>query len=78
MSLSNSENPKIGRDFEERVRQTLEKKYKTRFKRRVTNIGVPPKAHNFDLVSENGDIIVEYKNYTWTETGNTPSAKIAF
>jgi len=78
MPLSNSENPKIGRDFEERVSQTLEKKYKTRFKRRAINIGVPPKAHNFDLVSENGDIIVECKNYAWTETGNIPSAKTAF
>ncbi|MDP3043388.1 MAG: nuclease-related domain-containing protein [bacterium] len=78
MPLSNSYNPKKGRDFEEKVSQALEKKYKTSFKKRSINIGTPPKAHNFDLVSENGTIIVECKNYSWTETGNIPSAKTAF
>jgi len=78
MPLSNSYNPKKGRDFEERVGQALEERYKTSFKKRSINIGVPPKAHNFDLVSEDGTIIVECKNYSWTETGNIPSAKTAF
>lgn len=78
MPLSNSENPKKGRDFEEMVSQSLGERYKTSFKKQSINIGVPPKAHNFDLVSEDGNIIVECKNYSWTETGNIPSAKIAF
>lgn len=34
------------------------------------------KRHNFDLGSENPPILVECKSYTWTETGNPPSAKI--
>ena len=41
-------------------------------------IGQPPKAHKFDLASENGSYIGESKNYCWTEGGNTPSAKLAF
>jgi|SRR3989338_1410473 len=77
MPLSNSYNPKKGSDFEKKVSQALEERYKTSFKKRSINIGKPPKAHNFDLVSEDGNIIVECKNYSWTETGNTPSAKIA-
>ena len=78
MPLPNSENPKKGRDFEEKVRQVLEKKYKTNFKSKSINIGVPSKAHIFDLVSEDGNIVVECKNYSWTETGKIPSAKTAF
>ncbi|MFA6099392.1 MAG: hypothetical protein WC750_00760 [Patescibacteria group bacterium] len=78
MSLLNSENPKKGRDFEERVSQALEEKFGMKFKKRSFGIGMPPKAHNFDLVSEDGKIIVECKNYSWTETGNVPSAKTAF
>lgn len=34
------------------------------------------KNHSFDLGSENPAILVECKSYTWTETGNSPSAKI--
>lgn len=34
------------------------------------------KRHNFDLGSETPPILVECKSYTWTETGNSPSAKI--
>ncbi len=78
MPLSNSENPKKGKAFEENVKQALEKKYHTSFRTQSIKIGLPPKSHNFDLVSENGDIIVECKNYAWTETGNIPSAKTAF
>ncbi len=78
MPLPNSENPRKGRDFEEKVRQVLEKKYKTSFATQSIKIGMPPKTHNFDLVSEDGNIVVECKNYSWTETGKTPSAKTAF
>lgn len=39
-------------------------------------IGDPPKAHRFDLVSDNGNVVVECKNIGWTETGNVPSAKM--
>ena len=29
------------------------------------------------MVSEDGDIVVECKSYTWTKSGNFPSAKIS-
>lgn len=41
-------------------------------------IGNPPKNHKFDLVSEDGNYIGECKNYSWTEGGNVPSAKMGF
>lgn len=41
-------------------------------------IGTPAKNHCFDMVSNDGTIIGECKNYCWTETGNMPSAKMAF
>jgi len=78
MPSPNSENPKKGKDFEKKVCQSLEETYKTNFCRRSINIGNSPKAHGFDLVSEDGSIIVECKNYSWTKTGNVPSAKMAF
>jgi hypothetical protein len=77
MPLPNSENPKKGKDFEEKARQILGQRYKTKFRKQSINIGNPPKPHNFDLVSDDGTIIVECKNYSWTETGNVPSAKMA-
>jgi hypothetical protein len=39
-------------------------------------IGNPPKKHKFDLVSADFRYIGECKNYSWTETGNVPSAKM--
>lgn len=39
-------------------------------------IGDPPKAHRFDLVSDDGDLVIECKSIGWTETGNVPSAKM--
>lgn len=78
MPLPNNQNPKRGRDFEEKASQALQKKYGQKFAKKAVNIGNPPKLHNFDLVSEDDNIIVECKNYSYTETGNIPSAKMAF
>lgn len=41
-------------------------------------IGNPPKNHKFDLVSDDNQYVGECKNYSWTEGGNVPSAKIGF
>jgi hypothetical protein len=70
-------NAHVGREFEEAARLFFE------------NTGIPlgaafpilvggriKKRHNFDLGSESPPILVECKSYTWTETGNSPSAKI--
>lgn len=78
MPLSNSNNVKKGKEFEESVRQVLNERYKIEFTQQSINIGNPAKAHKFDLVSKDKNIIVECKNYSWTETGNAPSAKTAF
>lgn len=78
LPLPNSENPKKGRDFERLACIALEDKYKIKFAEKAILIGKPPKAHNFDLVSEDGRIIAECKNYSWTKTGNVPSAKMGF
>ena len=70
-------NTHAGREFEEAARLFFES----------TGIPLDPtfpvpvgvhikKRHNFDLGSENPPILVECKSYTWTETGNSPSAKI--
>ena len=39
-------------------------------------IGNPAKPHKFDLANSSGKTVVECKCYTWTETGNVPSAKM--
>jgi hypothetical protein len=41
-------------------------------------MGYPPKEHQFDLVSTDLCYIGECKNYSWTISGNVPSAKMAF
>ena len=75
---TNSENPIVGKAFQRQVRNALEKKFKQQFYEEVAvDIGNPPKPHCFDVISEDGRIIVECKCYTWTTTGNVPSAKIA-
>ena len=39
-------------------------------------IGNPPKLHPFDLASRDRRYVGEAKAFTWTVTGNVPSAKI--
>jgi len=39
-------------------------------------IGQPPKPHRFDLADIAAKVAVECKAFTWTATGNMPSAKI--
>lgn len=41
-------------------------------------IGEPKKVHKFDIVAEDDSVAVECKCYTWTVTGNVPSAKMGF
>ena len=62
--------------FEYRVSEYLQSKFGQRFHEQNMQIG-PGKYHNFDLVSEDRSIVVECKSYTWTESGNFPSAKIS-
>jgi len=74
---TNSENPKVGKIFQEMVCKSMSAFFDMAFDLEVAiPIGYPPKRHKFDCVSENQKIVVECKCYTWTDTGNVPSAKM--
>lgn len=76
---TNSENPRVGKTFQLAVQQwfqnTLHMPFETEKK---IAIGNPAKLHSFDIASSDGKIVIECKCYTWTESGNVPSAKLGF
>lgn len=77
MANSNSDNPLIGRKFQLLVRRVLERTYKEQFEiEPAIAIGSPAKDHKFDLANEEKSIVAECKCYTWTDSGNVPSAKL--
>lgn len=77
MANTNSENPRVGRVFQEKVQLLLKEKFQTTFDQEVSiAIGSPPKPHKFDLANKNHSIVAECKSYTWTDSGNVPSAKL--
>ncbi|MDO5139286.1 MAG: hypothetical protein Q4D71_12620 [Oscillospiraceae bacterium] len=77
--MSNSDNPKIGANFQKRVRDWLQKNCHNNFElEKKIPIGNPPKDHKFDIVDQENTIAVECKCYTWTESGKIPSAKMGF
>ena len=76
---SNSENPKVGKKFQLTVKEWFEKSLNCEFEiERKIAIGNPAKLHSFDIANKEGTVVVECKCYTWTETGNVPSAKMGF
>ncbi len=77
--MSNSDNPKNGADFQRAVQKYFIDEYGPGFElEKKILIGDPPKDHKFDIVNPNRRIVIECKRYTWTETGNVPSAKMGF
>lgn len=76
---TNSDNPKVGKQFQMEVKRWLEEDKLLSFvlEKRIA-IGNPAKLHGFDIVDTDCRIVVECKCYTWTETGNVPSAKMGF
>ncbi len=79
MPWDNSENPAKGRTFEHQAADAMAAWLGVPFHIEVpTPIGDPPKHHKFDLVSHDGRFVAECKCYSWTETGNIPSAKMGF
>ena len=77
MANFNSDNPHVGRKFQESVKLILEKKFCTSFEQEAAvAIGKPAKDHKFDLANEDRSIVAECKCYTWTDSGNVPSAKL--
>lgn len=74
----NCDNPRVGREFQDLVAKLLSKYYEIAFETEIPLlIGNPAKEHRFDCVSVDRSIAVECKCYTWTHTGNIPSAKAA-
>ena len=77
--MSNSDNPINGAIFQKQVLEWFRGHYKTSFSlEKKIPIGSPPKDHKFDIVADNDLVAIECKRYTWTETGNVPSAKMGF
>lgn len=79
MPSANSENPAKGRAFQELAREVLSEHFGVQLSIDAPmGIGDPEKNHNFDLASADRSCVGECKCYGWTETGNMPSAKMAF
>ncbi|MCR5778912.1 MAG: hypothetical protein K6G84_16085 [Lachnospiraceae bacterium] len=77
--MSNSDNPRNGAAFQTMVRDWFNKKYEIYFEEeKKIPIGNPAKDHKFDIVDETSSIVIECKRYTWTTSGNVPSAKMGF
>ncbi len=73
----NSENPKVGREFQEKVKRWFETNTKSMFElERPIFIGNPAKLHKFDIAEKFETIVIECKSYTYTISGNIPSAKL--
>lgn len=79
MPWDNSLNPAKGRQFQDLAAKALSARLGVRFQLDYPiSIGDPQEAHRFDLVSEDQRYVGECKNYSWTETGKMPSAKMAY
>jgi len=77
--MSNSDNPRRGALFQRQVLEWFQNEYGVEFElEKKIPIGNPAKDHKFDIVDAAGTIAIECKRYTWTETGNVPSAKMGF
>ena len=79
MPEPNNMNTGKGKSFQSIAAEVLSHRFQVGFQtEHPIPIGNPPKNHKFDLVSDDGMYICECKNYSWTEGGNVPSAKIGF
>lgn len=76
---SNSDNPKVGKQFQIKVANFFSKcsNHDFQIEKKIA-IGNPSKLHSFDIVSNDNNSVIECKCYSWTETGNVPSAKMGF
>ena len=76
---ANNENPRVGKMFQLSVQRWFQDTLHMPFEiEKKIPIGKPAKLHSFDIASVDGNIVVECKCYTWTESGNVPSAKMGF
>ena len=74
-SISNAH---AGSDFEAKALEFFGKQGVSLRRGYMAPVGVGEikKAHRFDLGSENPPVLVECKSHTWTQGGNSPSAKL--
>ena len=73
-SISNTH---AGRDFQDAVEQFLGNRGLVLEREFAIAVGhAVKKLHRFDLGSATPPVLVECKSYTWTASGNSPSAKI--
>src|SRR3989442_11446655 len=72
-------NTQKGKEFQISARNALVKMLGVQFEMEVKiPIGSPhPKPHTFDLASLDREYVGEAKAFTWTGSGNIPSAKIS-
>ncbi|EID84346.1 hypothetical protein MSI_21790 [Treponema sp. JC4] len=76
--MANSDNPKRGKVFQQKVLALACKEFKKNFiEEKAVMIGKPEKEHRFDCVSSDSSIIIECKCYSWTKGNNVPSAKMS-
>jgi len=54
----------------------FEAEFQTQFEVEVELAFSDGRLHKCDLVSKDQDVVIECKSYTWTKTGNEPSAKL--
>jgi hypothetical protein len=70
-----------GRGAEDAAKKWLQNKFNTSFFRRNLQVGSKsngkPAMHNFDLASEDNQIVAEVKSHQLTKGGNIPSGKIS-
>ena len=79
--MSNSDNPGNGAKFQMDVRDWFKDNYGDGFeleKKRPIGCQGCTKEHKFDIVNQDKMIAIDCKRYTWTATGNVPSAKMGF
>ena len=74
---TNNDNPRVGREFQEKVKQWFETNVMSSYElEHPILIGSPEKPHKFDIVDKSEKTVIECKSYTYTHTGNIPSAKL--
>jgi len=70
-----------GKKAEERAKKWLQENFSAQFSRKGLQVGTKtngkPAMHNFDLVSEDGQIVAEVKSHQLTKSGSVPSGKIS-
>jgi len=65
-----------GKRFQEKCKQLFDSKLGKSLENEVRITVSDGRSHVFDLATAERDIVAECKAYTWTKSGNQPSAKI--